>query len=215
MRKALQHLKRADPVLAEIMQRVGPFRMQWREPSFESMVRSIVFQQLAAKAAATIFDRLLATCLGPPAEPVGNGCGIAPEHILALREDQMRACGLSRQKSDYIRDLAARTQAGEIDFARLVEMSESEVIETMTRVKGIGIWSAQMFLIFALQRPDILPTTDYGIRAAMKRSYRKRILPRPEQMEKIAQPWRPYRSVACWYLWRSLDDRPAAGRRNK
>jgi DNA-3-methyladenine glycosylase II len=140
---------------------------------------------------------------------------MTPENILSLREEQMRACGLSRQKSAYIRDLAARTQAGEIDFARLVDMSESEVIETLTRVKGIGIWSAQMFLIFALRSPDILPTTDYGIRAAMKKSYGKRVLPRPEQMEKIALPWRPYRSVACWYLWRSLDNRPDTNQQKK
>ena len=200
MRAAVAHLKRVDPVLAGVVEQVGPFRMSYREPSFEAVVRSIIFQQLAGKAAATIFDRFFAAC----ANGVGAAC-LTPERVLALTEEQMRACGLSRQKLSYIRDLAERTRSGEVDFELLRRMKEDEVIAHLTRVKGIGVWSAQMFLIFALRRPDIMPTGDYGIRAAMKKHYRKRTLPAPPQMLKISEPWRPYRSVACWYLWRSLD----------
>jgi DNA-3-methyladenine glycosylase II len=200
MRSAVAHLKRADPVLAGLIQQVGPFRMAYREPSFEAMVRSIVFQQLAGRAAATIFDRFQAACLN------GNGISncLTPEAVLLLNEQQMRACGLSRQKMSYIRDLAEKTQSGEINFHQLHQMTEQDVIAHLTRVKGIGVWSAQMFLMFALRRPDIMPTADYGIRAAIKKHYRKRKLPTPAQMLKLSEPWRPYRSVACWYLWQSV-----------
>jgi len=196
MRHAVRHLKESDPILAAIIKRVGPLCMTYREPSFEMMVRSIAFQQLNGKAAKTIYDRLVAAAGGT----------ITPESILALSEPQMRAAGLSRQKLSYIRDLAERTQSGEIDFARLPEMSDEDVIAHLTRVKGIGVWSAQMFLMFALRRPNIMPTADYGIRAAIMRHYRKRKLPNPKQIEKLARPWHPYCSVACWYLWRSLDE---------
>jgi DNA-3-methyladenine glycosylase II len=205
MRHAVRHLKKSDAVLASIIERVGPLRMRYREPSFEAMVRSIVFQQLAGKAAATIFDRFFACCTAASRNGSAEVACITPENVLALREEQMRASGLSRQKLSYIRDLASKSQSGEVDFARLAVMSEEDVIEHLTRVKGIGVWSAQMFLIFALRHPDIMPTADYGVRAAIKKHYRKRKLPNPAQVLKISAPWRPYRSIACWYLWRSLD----------
>ncbi len=204
MRSAVAHLKRVDPVLAGIVRQVGPFRMNYREPSFEAMVRSIVFQQLAGKAAAVIFDRFFVACTN------GNGRSDQPvprlttEAVLRLSEQQMRACGLSRQKLGYIRDLAEKTRSGDVDFELLCRMTEEEVIAHLTRVKGIGVWSAQMFLIFALRHQDIMPTADYGIRTAIKRHYHKRKLPNPAQMLKLSEPWRPYRSVACWYLWQSL-----------
>ena len=193
MRHAVRHLKKSDPVLAAIIERVGPYRVTFREPTFQTLVRSIAFQQLNGKAARSIFDRLVAAAGGT----------LTPESILALTVEQMRAVGLSRQKLSYIRDLAERTRLGEIDFARLPEMSDEDVIEHLTRVKGIGVWSAQMFLMFALQRPNILPTADYGVRAAIKKQYRKRKLPDHEQIVKLARAWHPYCSVACWYLWRS------------
>jgi len=193
MRHAVRHLKKSDPVLAAIIERVGPYRLTFREPTFETLVRSIAFQQLNGKAAKTIFDRLLAAA----------GGSLTPESILALTPEQMRAAGLSRQKLSYIRDLAERTKSGEIDFARLPEMSDEEVIEHLTRVKGIGVWSAQMFLMFALRRPNVLPTADYGVRAAIKKHYRKRKLPDHNYIVKLARAWHPYCSVACWYLWRS------------
>ena len=195
MRHAVRHLKKSDPVLAAIIERVGPYRLTFREPTFGSLVRSIVFQQLNGKAAKTIFDRLVAAA----------GGALTPESILALSVEQMRAVGLSRQKLSYIRDLAERTRSGEIDFARLPEMSDEDVIEHLTRVKGIGVWSAQMFLMFALRRPNVLPTADYGVRAAIKKHYRKRKLPDHNYIVKLARAWHPYCSVACWYLWRSSE----------
>ena len=195
MRHAVRHLKKSDPVLAAIIERVGPYRLTFREPTFGSLVRSIVFQQLNGKAAKTIFDRLVAAA----------GGALTPESILALSVEQMRAVGLSRQKLSYIRDLAERTRSGEIDFARLPELSDEDVIEHLTRVKGIGVWSAQMFLMFALRRPNILPTADYGVRAAIKKHYRKRKLPDHNYIVKLARAWHPYCSVACWYLWRSSE----------
>ena len=194
MRSGIAHLKRVDPVLSGLIEQVGPFRMNYREPSFEAMVRSITFQQLNGKAAATIFDRFVAAC----------GGSLSPEAVLGLSEQQMRACGLSRQKITYIRDLAAKTQSGAVDFGVLKQMAEEDVIAHLTQVKGVGVWSAQMFLMFALRHPDIMPTGDYGVRAAIKKHYRKRKLPTPSQMLKLSEPWRPYRSIACWYLWRSL-----------
>jgi DNA-3-methyladenine glycosylase II len=195
MKHAVRHLKKSDPTLCAIIERVGPFRMQYREPSFEALVRSIVFQQLNGKAARTIYDRLV----------VAAGGIVTHESILKLTPAQMRAAGLSKQKLSYIRDLAERTHSREVDFAALSSLTDEEVIATLTKVKGIGEWTAHMFLIFALQRPNVLPTGDYGVRAAIKRAYRKRKLPTPAAMEKLAKSWHPYCSVAAWYLWRSMD----------
>jgi DNA-3-methyladenine glycosylase II len=195
MRRAVNHLKKSDPTLCAIIERVGPYRMQYREPTFEALVRAIVFQQLNGKAARTIYDRLAAAAGGV----------VTPQSILALTPAQMRAAGLSKQKLSYIRDLAQRAHGKEVDFAALPALSDAEVIATLTKVKGIGEWTAHMFLIFALQRPNVLPTGDYGVRAAIKRAYRKRKLPTPAAMEKLAKNWHPYCSVAAWYLWRSMD----------
>jgi len=195
MRKAILHLKKSDPVLRGIIERVGTCRIEYGEPTFHSLAEAIVYQQLNGKAAVTIFKRF--TDLA--------GLPLTPDGILKLTEAQMRAAGLSKQKLSYIRDLAARTKAGELNFDRLPEMTDAEVIEHLTRVKGIGVWTAHMFLIFTLRRHDVLPTGDYGVRSAMMKAYRKRKLPKPAQMEKIAKTWAPYRSIACWYLWRSLD----------
>jgi DNA-3-methyladenine glycosylase II len=113
--------------------------------------------------------------------------------------------GLSRQKSSYLKDMAGRASRGELDFTRLPKMTDDEVIKHLTQVKGVGVWTAHMFLMFTLRRPDVLPTGDYGIQMAIKKHYKKRKIPKPDVMVKIAKPWEPYRSVACWYLWRSLD----------
>jgi DNA-3-methyladenine glycosylase II len=195
MASAIRHLKAADPVLAGIIEKVGPYRPRHATPDFENLARSIAYQQLHGKAAATIFGRLLTAC---------NAC-LTPESVLKLTIEQMRACGLSKQKLSYIRDLAEKTISGDINFEQLPSMDDEDVIEHLTRVKGIGRWSAQMFLMFALQRPDVMPVVDLGINMAIKKAYRKRKLPRPAQILKIAEPWRPYRSAACWYLWRSMD----------
>jgi DNA-3-methyladenine glycosylase II len=200
MRHAILHLKKADPVLAGIIERIGPYRIEFRDPAFSTLVRSIVYQQLSGRVAVRIFERLRDVV------PEGQ---LTPEAILALTVEQMRACGLSGQKTAYIRDLAARTSAGEVDFTLLPGMNDDEVIATLTRVKGVGVWTAHMFLIFALQRPDILPVGDLGVRTAMRKAYRMRALPKPARMEKIARAWRPWCSVASWYLWRSLDNEAA------
>jgi DNA-3-methyladenine glycosylase II len=206
-----------------IIERIGPYRMQFGPPEFHSLAEAIVYQQLNGKAAETIFKRFAALA-GEP---------LTPQGILKLSDEQMRGAGLSKQKTAYLKDLATKTASGLLDFARLPELPDHEVVEHLTQVKGIGVWTAQMFLMFTLKRENVLPTGDYGIRMAMhkhyleprraksgkksstaakkaaaKKSPKRKIkikLPTPEQMEKIAKLWAPYRSVACWYLWKSLD----------
>ena len=195
MKKALNHLRNSDQVLAAIITRVGPYKITYREPTFQALARAIVFQQLSTKAARTIHGRL---------EEAAGGT-ITPEAIQNLSVGEMRRAGLSRQKIGYIRDLAEHAASGKVDFARLHSLSDEEVIAALTDIKGIGEWTAHMFLIFALRRPNILASGDLGVRTAVQRAYRKRKLPTPQQMEKIAESWHPYCSVACWYLWRSLE----------
>jgi DNA-3-methyladenine glycosylase II len=195
MRKAVIHLKKSDPVLRAIIERVGPCRMEFGPAEFSSVAEAIVYQQLNGKAAVTIFKRF-ATLAGEP---------ITPEGVLKLTDAQLRSVGLSKQKSAYLKDLAAKTASGLLDFSRLPELSDEQVIKHLTQVKGIGVWTAHMFLMFSLRRPNVLPTGDYGVQVAVKKHYKKRKLPKPKDMEKIARAWEPYRSVACWYMWRSLD----------
>jgi DNA-3-methyladenine glycosylase II len=195
MRKAVIHLKKSDPVLRAIIDRVGPCRMEFGPAEFCSLAEAIVYQQLNGKAAVTIFKRFAALA-GEP---------LTPEGILKLSDEQLRGVGLSKQKSAYLKDLAAKTASGLLDFSRLPELSDEEVIKHLTQVKGIGVWTAHMFLMFSLRRPNVLPTGDYGVQMAVKKHYKKRKLPKPKDMEKIARVWEPYRSVACWYMWRSLD----------
>ena len=195
MRKAINHLKKSDPILSAIIERVGACRMEFGPPEFHSLAEAIVYQQLNGKAAVTIFKRFSALA-GEP---------LTPEGILKLTDAQLRSVGLSKQKSSYLKDMAGRAAHGELDFTRLPEMTDDEVIKHLTQVKGVGVWTAHMFLMFTLRRPNVLPTGDYGIQMAIKKHYKKRKMPKPEVMAKIAKSWEPYRSVACWYLWRSLD----------
>ncbi len=197
MRHAIVHLKKADPVLARIIAGVGPYRIEYREPGFEALARAIVYQQLNGTAARTIFERTLATV----------GGRLTPRAILRTPVAKLRSAGLSAAKANYILDLAEKTAARTIRFRRLSGMSDTEVIAALTQVKGIGVWSAHMFLIFALRRPNVLAVGDYGVRSAVRKAYGLSDLPKPAEMEKIAQPWHPYCSVACWYLWRSLANR--------
>lgn len=195
MRKAILHLRSCDPILCGIIEKVGPFRMEFSPPEFHSLAEAIAYQQLNGKAAETIFRRFTALAGDP----------LTAQGILKLTDEQMRAVGLSKQKSSYLRDMAQRAASGQLDFSRLPDLSDDAVIEHLTQVKGVGIWTAQMFLMFTLKRQNVLPTGDFGVRMAIKKYYRKRKLPNPAIMEKIAKPWEPYRSIACWYLWRSLD----------
>jgi DNA-3-methyladenine glycosylase II len=196
MRKAILHLKKSDPVMRAIIERVGAYKIEHREPSFETLVRSIVYQQLSGKVASVILGRLIALL------PDGK---IIPAAILKLTPARMRKAGLSKQKTAYIRDLARKTNRGHIKFETLPDLTDLEVIEHLTQVKGIGVWTAHMFLIFALRRPDILATGDLGVRVAIRKAYQLEELPHPKQVEELAAAWRPYSSVAVWYLWRSLE----------
>jgi DNA-3-methyladenine glycosylase II len=196
MKKAIAHLKKSDTVLAAIIERAGAYKIHYREPDFETLVRSITNQQLNGTAAATIFARLHAAAKADP---------LTPESILKLRPARMRSVGLSGQKTKYIRELARMTRDGEVNFEQCATLENEAVVEHLTRVKGVGVWTVHMFLMFALRRHDVLPTGDFGIRMAMKKAYGLEDLPKPDEMEKIAAPWRPYSSVACWYLWRSLE----------
>lgn len=193
---AVRHLKRSDPVLAEVVRRVGPCRFRTRQEGthFEALVRAIVYQQLSGLAAATIHRRVI--------EELG---AVTPAAVLRTPDDRLRAAGLSRQKIGYVRDLAGRAQAGDPDMDRLHELRDDELIARLCIVKGIGRWTAQMFLMFRLGRPDVLPELDLGVRKAVQRAYRMRKLPSVERLEKVGRPWAPYRSIASWYLWRSLE----------
>lgn len=195
MRKAISHLKKSDPVLRALIERIGPCRMEFGPPEFHSLAEAIVYQQLNGKAAVSIFKRFAALA-GEPLTPAG---------IRKLTDEQMRSVGLSKQKSSYLRDMAARALSGQLDFTKLHEMPDEEVIKHLTQVKGVGVWTAQMFLMFTLKRPNVLPTGDFGVQSAIKKHYNKRKLPKPAQMEKLAKAWEPYRSIACWYLWKSMD----------
>ena len=195
MKEAIHHLRRSDPVLSGIIERVGEYGIRFRDPDFETLVKSIVSQQLSGRVASVIFGRL--------AGAVGGK--VTPETILKLRPSRMRRLGLSGQKTAYIRDLARHARDGTVIFHDLANLSDQEVIDRLTRVKGIGVWTVHMFLIFALQRHDVLPTGDLGIRNAIRKAYGLTELPTPAEMETMAERWRPYCSVASWYLWRSLE----------
>ena len=195
MQKAIDHLKRSDPVLSAIIDQVGDYGIQFREPDFETLVKSIVYQQLSGRVASVIFGRLAAAA----------GAKMTPESVLQLRPSRMRKLGLSTQKTAYIRDLARHTRDGLVVFEELHELTDQAVLERLTQVRGIGVWTAHMFLIFALRRPDVLPTGDLGIRNAIRKAYRMAELPTPAEMEALASAWRPFCTVASWYLWRSLE----------
>jgi 3-methyladenine DNA glycosylase/8-oxoguanine DNA glycosylase len=200
-KKAGRHLAAADPALGTIIASVGPCAMQLK-PSrslFGALAEAIVYQQLSNKAAATIHGRVEA--LFPDAQE-----GFTPRHILGATDEALRGCGLSRAKVLAVRDLARRVEGGELpllDEARA--LADSELIERLVSVRGIGRWSAEMFLMFRLGRPDVLPLGDYSLRKAYMKAFRKRTLPSPRALEKHGERWRPYRTVASWYLWRSLE----------
>jgi DNA-3-methyladenine glycosylase II len=201
-RPAVRHLKRADPRLAAVIGRVGPCRLEIRGEGthFEYVLRAIVYQQLSGKAAATIHGRVVALLGGTP----------TPESVLAAPDDAFRAAGLSRQKMSYVRDLARQADAGAVPFETIERLGDEEIIAALASIKGVGRWTAQMFLMFRLGRPNVLPAEDLGIRKGVQLAYRTRGLPPPKRVLAIGRPWAPYASVASWYLWRSLELPPAA-----
>ena len=196
-KKAVRALAKADPALGKLIERVGPLRLQLRaiDTPFEALAQSIVYQQLSGKAAATIFGRVRALF------PDGK---LHPEHLLSLEESVLRGAGLSGGKQRAIRDLAEKSLAGMVpDGANLALMQEEEIVERLTMVRGIGRWTVEMLLIFRLGRPDVLPVNDLGVRKGFQIAFRKRALPDPAHIEERGEKWRPWRSVASWYLWRA------------
>ena len=203
----MRHLREADPTLRDLIDRIGELgpRAGRAVPSpddhYGALVRSITGQQLSSKAAYAIYGRLCERFGGRPP---------TPEEVLADDPEQLRAAaGLSRSKVSFLRSLAEHVLSGELELDRMRDLDDDEVVTELVAVKGIGEWTAHMFLIFHLDRPDVLATGDLGIRAAMQRAYNLRKLPTPERMRQIARPWRPHRSTACRYLWRSLANEPA------
>jgi DNA-3-methyladenine glycosylase II len=196
--KAINHLRRADPVMADVIARVGRCTLVPREEwtHFDALLRSIVFQQLSGKAAATIHGRVL--------QLIGDGEGAA-SRIVATSHDAFRAAGLSNAKATYVRNLAEHVLDGSLPVNSLHELSDDEIIAALTQVKGIGKWSAQMFLMFRLGRPDVLPDTDLGVQKGVQKAYRLRKLPTPAQVLRRGQKWAPYRTIASWYMWRILE----------
>jgi O-6-methylguanine DNA methyltransferase len=201
---ALQHLRAADPALAQLIDSVGPFRLQLqRTPSvFGALAEAIVYQQLSGKAAATIFARVCA---------LFKNAVLTPQALLRASEEKLRSAGLSRSKALSLQDLARKTQANELPtLAEIRELDDETIIERLTAVRGIGRWTAEMLLIFRLGRPDVLPVDDYGVRKGFALAFKKKELPGRKDLEKRGARWQPYRSVASWYLWRALDPAPDA-----
>jgi DNA-3-methyladenine glycosylase II len=194
--RALRHLRRADPVMRDVIRRAGPFRLKLRRDRFYSLVSSILSQQISGKAAASIRARL---------EDYVAPQTISAESLGQLTPQRLRGIGVSPQKAGYLLDLAARVQSGDLKLDRLARLSDEQVIEALIQVKGIGAWTAQMFLIFSLGRLDVFPHDDLGVRAAIRNLYGLDDLPDKETSHRIALPWRPYASVASWYCWRSLE----------
>jgi DNA-3-methyladenine glycosylase II len=198
-RAAISHLKSVDPVLGRIIDAVGPCRLEARRTGthYDALVRSIVFQQLSGKAASTIHRRF--TEIYPGKRP-------RAEHVLSTAEERLRAAGLSRQKIGYLRDLSAREADRSLPLAHLGRLSDDAIIEHLVQVKGIGRWTVQMFLMFRLGRPDVLPELDLGVQNAIQRAYGLKKRPTPKDVLRIGEKWRPYASIASWYLWRSLEN---------
>src|SRR5215216_978407 len=197
-RKAVAHLKKVDPRLAQVIEKLGPYK-GW-PPSdgthFDAVARSIVFQQLSGKAAGTIHGRF---------QGLYGGRTPLPSELASTSDEQLRAVGLSRQKSAYLKDLGARVATGQLSIETLHELTDEEVITALTQVKGIGRWTAQMFLMFRLGRPDVLPDLDLGVQKGIQKAYHLRKLPTPERVKKFGAKWAPYRTVGSWYMWRLLD----------
>ena len=181
-----------------MIERVGPCRIQLRTDGthYQALVRSIIFQQLSGKAAGTILARFNALYEGGP----------EPHAVLSTHDERLRSVGLSRQKIAYLRDLSSKVTTGDLPLDAVHDMDDEDLIDHLVQVKGIGRWTAQMFLMFRLGRPDVLPELDLGIQNAIKRAYRKRKRPAPKDVRKIGAKWSPHSTVACWYLWRSLEN---------
>jgi len=194
--RGVKHLRRADPVLKKVIRQAGPFTLKLKRDRFQALVYSILSQQISGKAAAAIRKKL-EDRVGPD--------GLTPQFLSTLGIEDLRAVGLSKQKASYILDLAQRVHTGTLPLERLARLSDDAVIEALVEVKGIGVWTAHMFLIFSLGRLDVMPHGDYGVRSAIQKLYGLDELPNRQTCDRIAERWRPYASIAAWYCWRSLE----------
>ena len=194
---ALQYLCKADSNLEKIIKVVGKYSIKIRNDPFQSLIESIIYQQLAGKAANAIYNRFI---------NYYDNKEITPARILNSSNDNLKKVGLSNRKIDYLKDLASHIYDGRINLEELPTMNDEEIINKLVNVKGIGRWTSEMFLIFSLGRQDVLPVTDLGVRKAIQKVYSLSELPKPNTMMEIAKPWRPYRSIATWYLWKSLSN---------
>ncbi|MGB2693655.1 MAG: DNA-3-methyladenine glycosylase [Dehalococcoidia bacterium] len=194
--KARKHLLRADPVMRDIVRRVGPLGIERRAGAYQSLMRALLYQQLAGAAASAIEKRFLA--LFGDRQP-------DPDELLATSPEELRAVGISRQKASYLHSLAEHATNGGLNDRRLARAPEEAVIEAVTEIRGVGRWTADMLLMFSLGRPDVLPVGDLGIQRMMMEAYGLAAMPDAETMTKVAEPWRPFRSAASWYLWRFGD----------
>ncbi len=199
LEQAAQELCRSDPALARLIARIGPCQLRTtpRGHYFRALVEAILYQQLSGKAAATILSRFRA--LYP------SGRFPTAGQIISTPQSRLRAAGLSKQKISYLKDLSARVLDGSFPLRRLAVLKDEEVIGHLTQVKGIGRWTAEMFLMFCLGRTDVLPLQDLGIRKAAQKAYGFRSPPSAHTLERLGRRWKPFRSVACWYLWASVD----------
>ena len=196
IRAARLHLQKSDPVMKKIIKDVGPFKQTVIRDRFVALVRSIVSQQISTAAARTIQQRLF-DAVAP--------CKVEPTAILQFSVDQLRELGISKQKATYMLDLAEKVADGTVDLKNMGRKSDGQVIESLTQIKGVGVWTAQMFLMFSLARLDVFPDGDLGIQNGIEKNYSIRGDLTKQKMQKIAQPWKPYSTIASWYLWRSLD----------
>lgn len=196
LERARRRLARRDPRLRALIREVGPCRIAARGDPYRALLRSVVYQQLAGSAARAIDTRFRAAWRGRYPKPAD---------LLGARSALLRTAGLSRQKIAALRAVAEAFHARELDNRRLRRMDDDAVIEAVTKVRGIGIWTAHMLLMFSLGRPDVLPVGDFGVRKGAMLLYELDALPKPRELEALAEPWRPYRSVASWYLWRAAD----------
>ena len=194
---AIQYLCKADSNLEKIIKVVGKYSIKIRNDPFQSLIESIIYQQLAGKAANAIYNRFI---------NYYDNKQVTPTRILNSPNDNLKKVGLSNRKIDYLKDLASHVYDGRINLEELPTMNDEEIINKLVNVKGIGRWTSEMFLIFALGRQDVLPVTDLGVRKAIQKVYFLSELPKPNTMMEIAEPWRPYRSIATWYLWKSLSN---------
>jgi len=198
--EAIRHLKKSDKVLKSLIEKVGPFNLkpQKKQETHEALIEAVAYQQLTGKAAATIFNRFLALYPDSKFPP--------PEKVARTTVAKLRSAGLSNAKCLSIRDIAKKTLDGVVPNAReIVKLSDDEIIERLTSIRGVGPWTVEMLLIFKLGRPDVFPSTDYGIRKGYALVYKKKALPKPKQLLLLTEKWKPYRTTAAWYLWRALD----------